>query len=369
MALDWYDAELHTGIAEYARTQDWILNTHMARTHQLPLGWEGDGVIALIDQPATAEFVRGLKLPVVDFGGHFTEFPQVLSDNHRVGVVGAEYLLEKNHQQFVFLNLQNSRLEREISTGYAMAIEAAGFDCKIHYWKKSDTEHAIDYRAVQQWALELLKQLDKPLAVMCQNDDTAAIILQAAFDGGIRIPEEVAILGAGNNHLVCEFLPRTLSSIDPNLRALGYAAAHELDRLFAGESPRKAALRVPPKNVATRESTDFLAVSNPYVMRVLRHIWDNYNKPLNIDKLTALVPISRSALYSLFINEVGRPMARELMRVRVEHAKQMLKTTDLSISKVGQKCGFSNLINFSRSFSQKVGQSPREFRYAMRGHE
>lgn len=369
MALDWYDAELHTGIAEYARTKDWVLNTHMARTHQLPVGWDGDGVIALIDQPKTAEFVRSLKLPVVDFGGHFTEFPQILSDNHRVGVMGAEYLLEKNHRRFVFLHLQNSRLEREISTGYAITVEAAGFNCAMHHWKKGDIEHAIDYRAVQEWALELLNNLEKPLAVMCQNDDAAAIILQAAFDGGIRIPEEVAILGAGNNQLVCDFLPRTLSSIDPNLRSLGFSAARELDRLFSGEPPRKATLRVPPKNVFTRESTDFLAVSDPSVMRVLRYIWDNYNKPLNIEKLTSLVPISRSALYNLFIDEVGRPMARELMRVRVEHAKRLLKTSDLNISAIGKQCGFSSLINFSRAFSQKVGQSPREYRYSMRGSE
>jgi LacI family transcriptional regulator len=366
MALDWYDAELHTGIAEYARTKDWVLNTHMARTRQLPLGWEGDGVIALIDQPATAAFVKDLKLPVVDFGGHFNDFPQILSDNHQVGVMGAEYLLEKNHQRFVFLHLQNSRLEREISTGFSMAVEAAGFHCEMHYWKKGETEQAINYRAVQEWSLDLLKDLEKPVALMCQNDDTAAIVLQAAFDGGIRIPEEVAILGNGNNQLVCDFLPRTLSSIDPDLRGLGFAAARELDRLFSGEPARKATMRIPPKCIYTRESTDFLAVSNPSVMRVLRYIWDNYNKPLNIEKLTSLVPVSRSALYNLFIDEVGRPMARELMRVRVEHAKRMLKTTDLNISTIGKQCGFSSLINFSRAFSQKVGQSPREYRYAMR---
>lgn len=370
MALDWYDSQFHAGIAAFARKENWVLNTHMARTRQFPIGWEGDGVIALIDlHSTTAGFIRSMKKPVIDLGGHFTEFSQVLSDNHQVGVMAAEHFLENNHTRFVFLHVQSSRLEQEISTGFASAIKAAGYSCEMVYWQQTAEEHSIDYRAVQSWAVDVLKKIPKPVAVSCQNDDTAAIILNAAFDAGLQIPEEIAILGVGNDELVCEFQPRTLSSIDPGLYHMGYRAACELASMMKGRPARKSVLRVPPKGLVLRESTDFLAVSNPHVLTVLRHIWRHYDEPLDIDKLTSLVPVSRSTLYNLFLEEVGRPMVKELTRVRINHAKLLLRTTRQSIGDVASACGFSGLIAFSRAFSHNAEMSPSEYRQQMRGED
>jgi len=152
MALDWYDSDLHRGIAAYARERDWVLNTHMARTHHIPEGWEGDGVIGLMERPTTRAFVRSLKLPTVDIGGHFTEFPQVLSDNYRAGAMGAEHLLERNHTNFAFFFIQNSRLEKEVSAGYIQTVESTGRTCLLRHWNPMEAEHEVNYRSVHQWA-------------------------------------------------------------------------------------------------------------------------------------------------------------------------------------------------------------------------
>lgn len=363
MALDWYDEAIHTGIAEFARNENWILNAHMSRSRQFPKGWVGDGVIALMDHPATARHIRSLAIPVVDMGGHFTEFPQVLSDHHQIGSMAAEYFLEKRHRNFFFLHVQSSRLEREISTGFQTALKAAGYSCQMHYWKQTREQHVIDYQEVQKWAVAVLQEAAKPAAVMCQNDDTAVIILNACVDAGIRIPEEVAILGAGNHKLFCEFQTKTLSSADPDLRQLGLEAARELSRLMGGGVPRRAALRVPPKReIITRESTDFLAVSNPHVLVVLRHLWDHFREPLTVEQLSSLVPVSRSAIYALFTREVGLPMAKELMRVRLEEVKRLLRTTSQPIGKVARACGFTSMITFSRAFTQRTKMTARAYR-------
>ncbi len=362
MALDWYDSELHRGIAAYARERDWVLNTHMARTHQIPEGWEGDGVIGLMERPTTRAFVRSLKLPTVDMGGHFAEFPQVLSDNHRAGSIGAEHFLERNHKNFAFFFIQNGRLEKEVSAGFIKTVEAAGRVCRLYHWNPAQFEHEVNYRSVHNWAKTTLASLPKPVAVMCQNDDTMAIILNAAVEAGLHVPEEVALLGLGNMPLTCEFLPVTLSSIDADLAGHSFCAARELDRLLQGGSPQELPIRVPPKAVVLRESTNFLAVSDPHVLIVLRKIWDNYAEPLSVEKLVSSVPISRSSLYKLFIEQVGRPIARELMRVRLDHAKQLLSTTEKSIGKIAGECGFSSLITFSRAFSENLKMSASEFR-------
>jgi len=366
MALDWYDSDLHRGVAAYAKEHDWVLNTHMARTHQIPEGWEGDGVIGLMERPVTRAFVRSLKLPTVDIGGHFTEFPQILSDNYRAGTMGASHFLERNHTNFAFFFIQSSRLEKEVSSGYIQTVESTGKTCLLHHWNPTESQHDVNYRSVHTWASTTLASLPKPVAVMCQNDDTMAIILNAAVDSGLRVPEEVALLGLGNTSLVCEFLPVKLSSIDVDLAGLSYRAAQELDRLFEGAAPPVAPVRVPPKRVVLRESTNFLAVSDPHVQIVLRKIWDHYAEPLSVEALIRSVPISRSSLYKLFIQQVGRPIARELMRVRLGHARHLLTSSEMSVGAIAKACGFSSLITFSRAFSDNLKVSPSEFRSSQR---
>lgn len=366
LALDWYDVQIHEGVAACARERDWIINPHMARVRQLPRGWMGDGVIALVDRESTARFVRELNLPVVDLGGHFTEFPQVLGDHFRLGTIAANYLLERNHRNFVFFHLHGSRLERELATGLSMTLEASGAPCEMRYFSEDGQGHATPYEQVQNWIAAQLDALPTPLAVMTQNDDTSAIALEAALEAGYRVPEDVAVLGAGNTALVCDFLPRRLSSVDSNMKGLGYQAARELDRLMQGGRPWRTPLRVPPGAPVTRESTDFLAVSNPHVLKVLRYIWDHYSEPIGVEDLAALVPVSRSSLYNLFLREIGRPMAKELTRVRINEARNLLASTNHPVGEIASRCGFASLISFSRAFSRHTGISPSEFRAARR---
>jgi len=364
MAFDWYDPKLHEGVAGYALERGWILNTHMTRTQQFPVGWRGDGVLGLINNDATRDFVKSLDLPTVDMGGHYPEFPQILCDNYRVGQLAAEHFLERNHKNFAFFHIQSSRLEREIFGGFSSTLEITGNTCESRYWhdKQGDQENVIDYQAVQTWVKQQVKDLPRPLAVFCQNDDTAALILSAIVEEGYHVPEEVAILGAGNSDLVCNFQPIQLSSIGSNLRGLANRLCVELDRILKGHAPRKTPVRVLPGRIHARQSTNFLAVSNPHVRRVLREIWEKCDQPLNVEKLTELVPISRSALYGLFIQEVGRPMARELMRIRIIKAKEMLAGTRLQVSEIGRRCGFTSPISFSRAFSTNAGMSAVEYR-------
>ncbi|MDQ8194725.1 DNA-binding transcriptional regulator [Coraliomargarita sp. SDUM461004] len=370
MAFDWYDTSIHEGVANYAREHGWFLNTHMARTGQFPIGWDGDGIVALASTDKTLNYLKSLDLPTVDMGGHFPDFQQVLGDHHQTGVMAAEHFLERNHKHFVFFHVQNSRLEKEISTGFIQTLNAAGYECEEASWKKTaaTTEHEIRYHDVQKWISEAFARLPRPLAVFCQNDDTAALILTAALEAGCSIPEEVAILGTGNSELICKNLPVALSSIGANLKGHGYTLAKTLDAIMEGRRTTKAPIRIEPGRIHVRKSTDFLAVTNPHVLTVLREIWKNYDQPLNIDVLQKLVPISRSGLYNAFIEDVGRPMGKELTRIRILKAKEMLADTNLQATEIGERCGFNSLISFSRAFSQNTGMSPLHYRNDVRRH-
>ena len=81
----------------------------------------------------------------------------------------------------------------------------------------------------------------------------------------------MAVLGVDNDDLLCELSDPPLSSVILNPRRAGYEAAGLLDRMMAGESigPEKHAIG--PLGIATRQSTDVLAIEDPDVRRAALH--------------------------------------------------------------------------------------------------
>ena len=370
MALDWYDHELHRGIATYAREKHWILNTQMSRLKESPEGWTGDGVIGLFNaaSPLT-KHVTALRIPVVDIGGRFAhDFVQIKTDNEEVGRQAARHLLERGHSHLIFVHLQNSLLEVERSKGFREVVEAAGKSYVEWRFKPDRKERkSTPYGEVRQWFAQQLLSEKPPFAIFAQNDDASSILLAAAVESGFRVPEQVAVIGADNCEIICDFTVVPMSSVDSNVFEMGYQASRVLDNLMAGKKAPEDVVIVPPRGVVLRESTDFLAVRDPRVLKVLEYIRANFHKPLAVEELTQQVDMSRSSFYRLFRSEVHRSMAGELGRVRIEYAKKRLRETKRKIGEITDECGFGSIIIFSRAFQNSVGMSPSEYRASIQG--
>lgn len=364
MALDWYDHELHRGIATYARERHWILNTQMSRLRLAPQGWIGDGAIGLFDEKSPlTEHLLTHNIPAVDIGSRLPKhFAHIKTDNAKVGKLAAAHFLERGHKQCVFVFLQNSSLEAERCEGFRAELQRAGVRCLEWRFRQGQEKRDLPYAPIVQWFSEKLSQTEPPVAVFAQNDDAASILLAAAVESGFRVPEQAAILGADNTGLICEFAAVPLSSVDCNLFQLGYRAAGLLDRIMKGSPIPNTTASVGPNAVVLRESTDFLAVANPHVMKVLDYIRRNFARGISVGELARQVPVSRSVLYRLFTEEVGRSMVEELGRVRISHAKKLLRETKLKIGEITTRSGFSGNISFSRAFQHAVGMSPSEYR-------
>src|SRR5258706_306145 len=106
------------------------------------------------------------------------------------------------------------------------------------------------------------KDLGIPLGIFCYNDCVAADIVDACIESGIRIPDEVAVLGVDNDPVICDCVQVPLSSVRHDLEGMAYEAAALLDRLMNGGSPPEIPKRIAPKGVVTRKSTEVLAVEN-----------------------------------------------------------------------------------------------------------
>lgn len=365
MALEWYDAKIHEGIAHYAKEAGWILDASMARTNTMPEHWEGDGVITLVHEENSKylSYVQALALPTVGIGYSLQDhYPVLIGDHEKTGALAAEHFLDRNFQNFTFVFFDNNTLEKERCAGFENALKKSGKPYRLEKWKNPIRTKTRSYRDVRDWLVEQLKKAPKPLAVMAQNDDSAILVLYACIDAGISVPEEVAVIGADNNPLICDFAPIPLSSVDCDLHSLGYNAGKILDKIINGKEPPASPFLSSPKEVVLRRSTDIPAVENPAIAKAIRFIWDHFEEPINVETVIEQTGMSRSAVYSEFDEAIGSSIAKEITRCRINKAKDLLANTDLSINEITPACGFSGVVSFCRAFNRETGMTASAYR-------
>jgi LacI family transcriptional regulator len=139
--------------------------------------------------------------------------------------------------------------------GYRQALARHGLEAPADYIQtagRSDDAGDISGRDAMQ---RLLSLEPRPDGVFCFNDPTAMGGLQAILDSGLRVPQDIAVIGCGNVRNA-ELLRVPLSSVDQDSAGIGrQAAALALSLVGSkGERPRPKTILLPPKLVA-REST------------------------------------------------------------------------------------------------------------------
>ena len=205
--------------------------------------------------------------------------------------------------------------------------------------------------------------LPKPLAVATEFDDRAMEVLQACENVGLRVPEEIAVLGADNDELICEFAPVPLSSVDTDVERQGYGAAALLDRMMNGEKPPKRAIQIPPKGVVIRKSSDLLGIEHPHVATAVSRIWEHYQEPVTTEQLCKGIPMSYRRLHDAFVKHVGHTMAIELRNCRIKHAQRLLVDSErFTMEDIAERAGFSSAGQMARVFSHFCGTSPSQYR-------
>jgi YesN/AraC family two-component response regulator len=98
------------------------------------------------------------------------------------------------------------------------------------------------------------------------------------------------------------------------------------------------------------------------IMPVKRYIDEHYSEKITLDFLSEIFYINKYYLTRLFKKQLGCTIVSYLLQVRITHAKQMLKFTDMSMEYISEECGFSDTNYFSRAFKKVEGVSPMQFR-------
>jgi LacI family transcriptional regulator len=191
----------------------------------------------------------------------------------------------------------------------------------------------------------------------------AAEIVEACRELDISVPDEVAVLGVGNDPGVCTSASVPLSSVDLDLEEMAFRAAGALDELMRGGSVPEV-IPVMPKRVVTRLSTDTCAVSDAHVARALGYIAEHFPEPgLSVAGVAEAVSISRRHLERSFRRETGSTIHEFIIKRRMQEASRMLRSHPRAkVGAIAELVGFGPAGNFFRTFRRYFGESPNVHR-------
>lgn len=317
-----------------------------------------DGVLLTLTNPVWEKDLTARGIPAVNVGEHLVSaLPLVSIDTLQVGKLAAEYFLERGYRNFGFHGDSRIPFSQKCERGFVQTLAKHGLDCATCDYYVSGSLSENEARRVR-WVVSLRK----PAAMFACNDFFALRIAEACRKGGVRVPEDVALLGQDNNDILCEMCYPPLSSITIPSVQVGFEAARVLDRMMSGRPAPKRPILFKPTGVVTRQSSDIVAVKDTDVSAAVRFIRDNVHRPLDVSEILEEVPISRRSLERRFKRALGRTPLMEIRRVHLERAKDLLARTDLTLQEIAERSGFMNAANFSKIFKKAVEITPIAYR-------
>ncbi|GAB3485565.1 XylR family transcriptional regulator [Marinomonas epiphytica] len=367
-----YDRQVIEGIGEYLQAAqcDWDVyfeDDFRYRVEGLNT-WQGDGIIADFDNPDVERLLRETNIPTVALGGsyhtreEYPRFPYVATDNMALVKTAYEHLKNKGLTQFAFYGVPATpytRWSQERQRAFVKLVKADGFESNVNEGQSTNVKQ---WQTAQQNLEHWLKTLPKPVGVVAVTDSRARHLLQACDHLNILVPEEVAIVGIDNENMA-RYLNRTaLSSVQQGSKQMGYQAAKMLHRMLLGYPLENDLVIVPPLGIEERQSSDFRALEDPYVMQAMHYIRHNACRGVKVAQVVDYVGISRTNLETRFIEEIGCSMHEQLHMTKFYRACELITSTDLAFEEIARTCGYPS-VQYMYTVSRKnLGMTPKEYR-------
>jgi LacI family transcriptional regulator len=366
LVLGWYDYRLHRGIEKYAQEHGWHLSEDLAREKVIPWGWDGDGILAWLGAGEDlADFVIHSEKPTVDFScrrAHL-KFARVLEDTSETARLIADHFLSRGFRHFAFYSDSPNWIYNERGAAFAKNLEVAGREAQWLRWHESPSYRTDRkaWRLKRDWLAGEIKRMPKPVGIFAASDGLALELQEICDEVGVSVPEEVAIVGAGNNLLAVDAMRTPISSVDVNMELIGYRGAEVLDGMMQHRKIPTQPVRVPPFRLIVRKSSDLMAVSHEGIAQSLRFMWEHCHEPIGVNDLAKAAAMSVRSYRQTFIETIGRLPGAELQRIRIERAKKLISDTNEKIDTIAELSGYENSNSFWVAFKRITGLSPRQY--------
>jgi transcriptional regulator GlxA family with amidase domain len=138
-------------------------------------------------------------------------------------------------------------------------------------------------------------------------------------------------------------------------REHGQSLAQRVSEWFIRTAPRQAEQ---PQRLSLRER---YGVRHDSLLKALAEMEAAVEEPRSRQALAAAAGVTVRQLERLFRAQLGATMGETYLKIRLEQAERMLRTTGLSVTAVGLACGFASASHFARTFRSAYGQAPRDW--------
>jgi len=210
-----------------------------------------DGIIfsgGMIHGKEVLSALKELSKRVVVIGRHKVDFPAVVIDNRGGATKATEHLIGLNHKRIGFIGgLDESTSAKDRLSGYKSALIQHGCSLEKNLVKKGDFTPGSGYLLTKE-----LIQKEQFTAILAANDQMAFGTVRAAKESGLRVPNDLSVIGFDNTPFSSYFDP-SLTTVEIPMYPIGAAAMEMLVSLISEKKAEK--LRWFDTKLLVRDST------------------------------------------------------------------------------------------------------------------
>lgn len=371
--------EVYRGAAEYVATRPlldlipWSEYPGRGESPKLPDLRKADGL--LLADVDLRLFNRGPAPPIPCVSYCITPsalipgIPATLIDNQAIGRMAAEHLLDRGYPSLAYFGLPGKSWSQARAEGIREVASLRGV--KVHVHEVLPTGKQVN-RPPQWWPREsrwinALQDLPKPCGVFAACDIGACYLIRSARELGLRLPEDLGVLGVDNNPIANSEAGMEISTVELPFRDGGRRSAAMLDQLIQG-LPVKNPPPFQPLRVIARTSTNVFMVGDPLVRRALQLIEEHRAEGLTVEELVRNLHTTPVTLGRHFMEHLKVTPAKHILHRRIEHAKDLLRAGHLSVAQVSDACGFHDCSYFGQVFKRLTGTSPSRWQPGRQGN-
>jgi len=326
-------------------------------------GERPDGIISGVPySKETKTVLCASGIPFVGIGMSETEIAVrpaksgfVLNDNDGIGKAAADYFLSLGgFRSYAYVpDLKRRTWSNLRGQAFAEKLAAVGKTCRFYPAENRDAAALVYF----------VRSLPKPAAILAAWDGRGADVLHAAHKAGLRIPEDLSVLGVDDDDLICEHTIPTLSSVRTDSEGMGEAAARLLNALLSGKPKHQSTdIRCPILGLTERGSTRPPAPATDLIERALSFIRAEAQNGITAEDVARNLKISRRLMDLRFKQYSPKSVAELITEQKIERARRLLSDAGLSVQGALAQAGFGNIAYATRVFRESTGCTPESWR-------
>ena len=321
--------------------------------------WDGDGVIARIQDEGMLSALKKLEIPVVDvLGVPDHNLPLVRVDDEKISGKIAKHFLDRSFDHFSFYGIEGESWSRRREDAFRQATAGGKSYAAFNSLRGVSECNSSHFSKLKEWLLSL----PKPVAMMTCSDQCGLILVEACRAADITVPEEVAVVSVDNDRALCEVATPNLSSIRGGHQKVGFEAANLLNRLIDDTPVSSDRILIPPNEIVVRDSSDARSISDAGVRNAIQFMREHLSEPITNETIARAVGLSRTRMQVRFRAEVGMSLREFLAERRLQQAEKLIQSTDLTFADIAERCGFRHHEYLGYVLKKERGVTPRKLR-------